>query len=182
MSWRPAYLVLAGLGAAALGLVALAGWITWRAWQATPEYQFRQARGLWEARLFRHYRFAASYEVNWGQCYYDIEVLDDRIVQMYGHSCLSSATSSTLTVDGIFAQFERFITRQVCSPNGCYCEGVFVVRATYHATWGYPESITTEFRRNWLDDLLNGKQGVRECRRTNPVIETIDNVTLTPLP
>ena len=182
MRWRPIYWVLLGLGAVGLGLLTLTGWITWRAWQATPGYQFRQAQRLWQARLFRHYRLAASYEVNWAQCYYDIEVLDDRVVQIYGHSCLSSAQSTTPTVDAIFAQFERFIADEVCSPNGCYCEGNFVVRASYDSTWGHPTSITTEFHRNWLGDLIHGKQGVRECLRTEPVVETIDNVTVTPLP
>ena len=42
----------------------------------------------------------------------------------------------------------------MCSPNGCYCEGTYVVHAMYDPLRGYPLSITTEFDRNWLDDLL----------------------------
>ena len=171
---------LVGLGI--LVVIGLLGQAVWQAWQATPTYQFQQARRLWADRPFSHYRMTANYFINWAQCYYDIEVRDQRIVQTFTLACLSSSTSGTPTVDGIFENFEPFITDRVCSPNGCYCEGAYVIRASYDATWGYPQRITTEFHRNWLDDLLHGKQGVRLCLRTDPVVKKIEIVTLTPLP
>lgn len=161
-----------------VGLVALAGW---RAWQATPAYQFREARRLWEAQQFRHYRLAAHYATNWAQCYYDIEVLHERIVHVFGVTCLSSATSPTLTISGIFKNFERHTTDRLCSSNGCYCEGTYFVRATYDPTWGYPQSITTRFARNWLDDLIHGQYRTQTCRRTDPVVERIEVVSVIPL-
>ena len=172
--------LLAGIGVTVV--IGLMGVALWRAWQSTPAYQFREARRRWEARPFQHYRLAANYEVNWAQCHYDIEVRHERIVHVFGLTCLSGAQSQTLTVGGLFENFERYLTQRVCSPNGCYCEGIYVVKATYDPTWGYPQRITTEFRRNWLDDLLRGKQGVQECLRTTPVVEKIDGVKLTPLP
>lgn len=171
---------LVGFGiTGAVGLMALT---IWQAWQSTPTYQFQQARRLWATRTFGHYRMTASYYNNWAQCYYDIEVHDQRIVRTFTLACLSSSTSGTPTVDGIFETFESFIKDQVCSPNGCYCEGFYVVRARYDTRWGYPQHITTEFYRNWLDDLLRGKNGVVSCLRTDPVIKKIEVNTLTPLP
>ena len=176
--WR--VFLLAGISAAVV--IGLIGVVVWRAWQTTPIYQFREARRLWEARPFRHYRLAANYAVNWGQCYYDVEVRNQRIVYVFSLTCLSGAASQSLTVDGIFENFERFVTDRVCSPNGCYCEGTYGVRATYDPTWGYPQSITTVFFRNELDDWLHGKYGVQECLRTDPVVEKIEVVAVTPLP
>ena len=163
-------------------VIGLMGAGFWRAWQSTRVYQFTEARRVWEARTFQHYRMAANYAVNWAQCYYDVEVQNDRIIYVFGLSCLSSAESMTLTIDGIFENFERFVTQRVCSSNGCYCEGTYVVRATYDPTWGYPQTITTVFIRDWLDDLVHGKYEVQECLRTTPVVERIDVVKVSPLP
>jgi hypothetical protein len=173
-------LVLAGL--VLMGLAALVGSTVWQAWQATPAQQFNRARQLWEARPFQHYRLAAAYENNWAQCYYDIEVRAQRIGHVFGLTCISAAETQTLTVDGIFQVFERYVAGRVCSASGCYCDGSYVVRATYDATWGYPRRITTGFQRNWLDDLLRGKAGVRQCVRTDSLVEKIEVDKITPLP
>lgn len=150
--------------------------------RSAPASQFSLARHRWDTNSISHYRMAGNYTGNFSQCYYDIEVQQDRIVDIFTMSCLSSAESKTLTIDGIFKNFERYATERVCSPNGCYCEGIFVVSATYDATLGYPQSITTYFRRSWLDDLLHGKIGVQQCLRTDPVVETFEVVKLTILP
>jgi hypothetical protein len=150
--------------------------------QSDPTSQFSLARRRWETNLISHYRMAGNYTGNFSQCYYDIEVQQDRIVDIFTMSCLSSAESKTLTVDGIFKNFERLATGRVCSPNGCYCEGVFVVSATYEQTLGYPQSITTYFHRRWLDDLLHSKFGVQQCLRIDPVVEKFEVVKLTILP
>ena len=114
-------LLLASAGVTVV--IGLIGVSVWQAWQSTPASQFTEARRRWEARLFQHYRLAANYEVNWALCYYDIEVRNERIVHVFGLTCLSSAPSQTLAVGGIFENFERYLARRVCSPNGCYCEG-----------------------------------------------------------
>jgi hypothetical protein len=56
------------------------------------------------------------------------------------------------------------------------------VRATYEDILGYPQRITTVFRRNWLEDLLHGKLGVQQCLRTDPVVERFDRIKITVLP
>ena len=150
--------------------------------QSAPASQFSLARHRWETNLISHYRMAANYTGNFAQCYYDFEVRQDQVVHVFTMSCLSSAESKTLTVDGIFKNFERVATERICSPNGCYCEGTYVVSATYDSTLGYPQSITTYFHRRWLDDLLHRKIGVQQCLRTDPVIEKFEVVKLTILP
>ena len=97
-------------------------------------------------------------------------------------SCISSAESQTLTVSGIFKNFERYATGHVCSPNGCACEGMYVVSATYDPVLGYPQSITTVFKREVLYDLLHGTWGVQKCLRIDPVVEMFDRVKVSPLP
>ncbi len=175
---------LALLGAAAIALIG----VVWlgvefaNILQSTPGHQYTQARRRWEANSILHYRMTASYYGNWSQCYYDIEVSQNRITRFFSFSCLSSAESKTFTVDSIFEYFERYATQRVCSSNGCYCEGNYVVRAAYDQALGYPQRITTEFHRDWVDDLTHGKIGVQECLRTDPVVERFDRINVVILP
>ena len=150
--------------------------------QASPSSQFTLARYRWETNAISHYRMNASYYGHRLQCYYDVEILQGRVVRIFTSGCLGSGDSKNFTVDSIFENFERYATQRICSPNGCYCEGNYVVRATYDETLGYPQRITTVFRRNWLDDLLHGKLGVQQCLRTDPVVERFDRIKITILP
>ena len=174
--------VLITLAVLILVLTALIGAQILGALQTAPASQFSLARRRWETNSISHYRMAANYSGNFSQCYYDFEVQQERIVHIYTMSCLSSAESKTLTVNGIFKSFERFATERVCSPNGCYCEGRYVVSATYDQTLGYPQRITTFFHRSWLDDLFHGKLGVEQCLRMDPVVETFEIAKITILP
>ena len=174
--------LLVTLGAILLVILVWIGAQLLRALRSAPASQYSLALHRWETNAIKHYRMAGNYSGNFSQCYYDIEVQHDRIVDIFTMSCLSSAESRTLTIDGIFKNFERLATQHVCSPNGCYCEGIFVVDATYDPVLGYPQSITTYFRRNWLDDLLHGKIGVQQCLRTDPIVEAFEVVKLTILP
>ena len=150
--------------------------------QASPSSQFALARYRWERNAVSHYRMNASYYGYRSQCYYDVEILQGRVVRTFTSGCLGNGDSKNFTVDGIFENFERMATERVCSPNGCYCEGNYVVRAMYEETLGYPQRITTVFRRNWLEDLLHGKLGVQQCLRTDPVVERFDRIKITVLP
>lgn len=174
--------VLLSLAVLILLILAVIGMALWSSLQSAPASQFSLARHRWETNSISHYRMTANYSGNYSLCYYDIEVQQDRVVDIITMSCLSSAESKTLTIGGIFRNFERFATERVCSPNGCYCEGTYVVSATYEPTLGYPQSITTYFRRRWLDDLLRGKIGVQQCLRIDPVVEKFEVVKLTILP
>lgn len=178
-NFSPVLLVIGVMILLVLGVVGVAFWGSLR---SAPGPQFTLARHRWETNAIAHYRMAANYSGNFSQCYYDIEVKQDRIAHIYTMNCLSSAESKTLTIGGIFKNFERFATEKVCSPNGCFCEGSFVVRATYDQTLGYPQSITTIFHRYWLDDLLSGRIGVQQCLRTDPLVEQFDVVKVTILP
>jgi hypothetical protein len=181
LSPRRLALLISFLAACLSGLVWV-GWRAWGWWRATPAYQFRAARARWEARNLPHYRMVVDYGTFIAQCHYDIEVSNDRVVQLYGGTCLSNATTPALTVNGIFTRFERYVDERVCSSNGCYCEGTYTVKAKYDPEWGYPIHITTEFRRGWLDDVLNLKLGVQECRRTDPEVEEVRILSVRPLP
>ena len=150
--------------------------------QASPASQFALARHRWETNAILHYRMNASYYGQRSQCYYDIEVLQGRVVRTFTSGCLGNGDSKNFTIDGIFENFERYATQRVCSPNGCYCEGSYMVRATYEDALGYPQRITTVFHRYWLEDLLHGKLGVRQCLRTDPVVERFDRIKITILP
>ena len=174
--------VLVALTLILLAVIALIGAQVFRALQASPTSQFSLARQRWETNSIVHYRMTANYSGNFSQCYYDIEVQQERLLHIFTMNCLSSAESKTLTIGGIFKNFERLATERVCSPNGCYCEGSYVLRATYDPTLGYPQRITTIFHRYWLDDLLHGKMGVQQCLRIDPVVETFEVVNITILP
>ena len=150
--------------------------------QASPVSQFALARRRWEINAIAHYRMNASYYGYRAQCYYDIEVLRGRAIHTFTSGCLGSSESKNFTIDGIFENFVRYATQRVCSPNGCYCEGNYVVRATYDETLGYPQRMTTIFRRDRLNDLLHGKLGTLQCLRTDPVVERFDRIKITILP
>lgn len=174
--------VLLAIGGITLLILSAIGVAFWDSFQSAPSTQFSLARHRWELNSISHYRMNASYYGHRSQCYYDIEVLQGNVIRTFTSGCLGGGDSKNFTVDGIFKNFERFATRKVCSPNGCYCEGNYVLRATYEETLGYPQRITTRFRRDTLNDLLHGKLGVQQCLRTDPVVERFDRVKITILP
>ena len=175
-------LFLLAVGSLTLLLGALGVYWGWRQWQTTPVYQFRDARERWERRPFRHYRLSANYTTNWAQCHYDIEVRDEKIRHVFGVTCLSAESAQTLTVESIFEKFEVYTTQRVCAATGCYCDGTYVLRATYHPEYGYPQRITTRFVRNWLDDLLHGQFRKQTCLRADVLVERLEVVSVEPLP
>jgi hypothetical protein len=178
-NFSPVLLIIAVITLLVLAIIGVA---LWGSLQSSPRSQFSLARYRWETNSISHYRMNASYYGQRSQCYYDIEVLQGRAVRTFTSGCLGNGDSKNFTVDGIFTNFERYATQKVCSPNGCYCEGNYVVRATYEGTLGYPERITTVFRRDTLNDLFHGKLGVQQCLRTDPVVERFDRVKITILP
>ena len=163
-------------------VLGVIGVMSWDSFESAPSTQFTLARHRWEIHAISHYRMNASYYGHRSQCYYDIEVLQGRVVRTFTSGCLGGGDSKNFTIDGIFTNFERYATQKICSPNGCYCEGNYVVRAIYEETLGYPQRITTVFRRDTLTDLFHGKLGVQQCLRTDPVVERFDRVKITILP
>ena len=182
MDQKNASPVLLAIGVITLLILSGIGVAFWSSFQSAPGTQFNLALRRWEVNSIAHYRMNASYYGHRSQCYYDIEVLQGNVIRTFTSGCLGGGDSKNFTVDGIFKNFERFATQKVCSPNGCYCEGNYVLRATYEETLGYPQRITTRFRRDTLNDLLHGKLGVQQCLRTDPVVERFDRVKITILP
>ncbi len=177
----PLVMLLLSMGLIVTGVLARVGW---EVWKATPAYQFGEARRRWEARPFNHYRLAFDNDFTRGgyaQCHHDVEVVNERIVRGISTTCLSSHVTQALTVSGIFDKFGRYLAERVCSDTGCYCDGVYLVQATYDPVLGYPHTITTVFQRNWVDDLLHNKLGVQQCLRVDPMVERITVTSLTPL-
>jgi hypothetical protein len=179
------WLALLFLGASLTAVCGLLSFVGLRLWQSTPAYQFAEARRRWEARHFQHYHMMFDSGFSRGgyaACLHDVEVLDEKVVKTYATTCLSSHTTQSLSVTGIFETFERYLTNHICSATGCYCEGIYVLKATYDPELGYPQTITTEFRRNLLDDLTHDKLGVQDCFRSDPTVELIKVISLTALP
>ena len=160
---------------------ALTGWFGWRAWRETPEYQFLSARELWQDNAITHYRMEANFSNGYAQCHYDIEVKTRTVVRVHGLTCLGSATTNTLTIESIFEVFGAYVDERVCGPNGCMCEGAYVVKATYDPDWGYPRSISTVFQRNLFENLLSDESTVN-CRQARAQIRRIEILGFTPLP
>lgn len=174
--------VLQVIGGFTLLILAVIGVALWDSFQSAPGTQFSLARRRWEINSILHYRMNASYYGHRSQCYYDVEVLQGQVIRTFTSGCLGNGDSKNFTVDGIFKNFERYAGQKICSPNGCYCEGNYTLRATYEETLGYPQRITTVFRRDTLNDLLHAKLGVQQCLRTDPVVERFDRVKITILP
>lgn len=169
--------VFTSLGSA----TALIGWFGWQAWQETPESQFRQARTLWQSNAITHYRMEANFSNGFAQCHYDIEVKTRAVIRVHGLTCLGSATTNTLTIESIFEVFGAYVDERVCGPNGCSCEGAYVVKASYDPDWGYPRTISTVFQRSLLETLLSDESAVN-CRQTRAQVRRIEILSFTPLP
>jgi hypothetical protein len=178
-NFSPALLVI---GVITLLILAVIGIAFWNSLQSAPGPQFSLARHRWETNAIVHYRMNASYYGHRAQCYYDLEVQNGQVIRTFTSGCLGSGDSKNFTIDGIFKNFERYANQKICSPNGCYCEGNYTLRATYEEVLGYPQRITTVFRRDTLNDLFHGKLGVQQCLRTDPPVERFDRVKITILP
>lgn len=165
-----------------LTVSALVGWLGWRAWQSSPEYEFQQARRLWQSQPTGHYRMEANYNTGFAQCHYDIEVKTRTVIRVHGMTCLGSATTNTLTIESIFEVFGKYVDQRVCGPNGCSCEGAYVVKATYDPDWGYPRTISTVFQRNLAEAVMGANLSTINCRRTRARIDRVEILNFTQLP
>lgn len=171
----------------AAGLIVLVvppviAWFGWQAWQATPEYQFREARTLWQSKLPNHYRMEANYSTGFAQCHYDIEVKTRAVIRVHGMTCLGSATTNTLTIESIFEVFGRYVDDRVCGPNGCDCEGAYVVRGKYDPDWGYPRTISTGFQRNLAEAVMYSGVNPVNCRTSRGRVDRVEILGFKPLP
>lgn len=165
-----------------IAVPTLIGWIGWSSWQASPEYQFQEARELFLNQRVTHYRLEANYSTSFAACHYDIEVKTRIVVRVHGMTCLSSATTNTLTVESIFEVFSQYVDGRVCGPNGCSCEGAYVVKATYDPEFGYPRTISTIFQRNLVEAVLNADTNPINCRKARARIDRIEILKFIPLP
>jgi hypothetical protein len=98
--------------------------------------ELEAARALWAARPFSRYRLAL--EIGTLGCKQELEVDGERVVAVRKNTCHAVA----FTVSQIFDAIERDIrTRNGrCGTNGCGCDGVQQVEATYDSRLGFPVS------------------------------------------
>lgn len=89
-----------------IAVPAVVGWFGWSTWRSVPEYAFRDARDQWQSGRVLHYRMEANYSTGFAQCHYDIEVKTRTVIRVHGMTCLSAATTNTLTIgEDIFEVF-----------------------------------------------------------------------------
>lgn len=165
-----------------IAVPAVVGWFGWSTWRSSPEYAFRDARTQWQNGRVLHYRMEANYSTGFAQCHYDIEVKTRTVIRVHGMTCLSAATTNTLTIESIFEVFSQYVDDRICGPNGCSCEGAYVVKATYDPEYGYPRTISTTLQRNLLESVLSTDEGSINCRRARGRIDRIEILAFTPLP
>jgi hypothetical protein len=114
---------------------------------ASRARQLAEAQNRWFARPLPHYRLIMR-APSW--CRLDVEVRDERVVQVFENSC----PTSPRTVTGLFdliAQLDSSPETIFCAPRGCECTEVRYVQATYDAQLGIPRTIRLRRERqaNW---------------------------------
>jgi hypothetical protein len=109
--------------------------------------ELAQAEHRWAARPFSRYRLVLR-AASW--CRTDVEVQNERIVQVFENSC-PVAPLSVSDLFGQIAQLDREPDRVFCAPDGCECTEVRLVQADYDTQLGFPRSIRVRRLRatNW---------------------------------
>lgn len=146
-------------GSAIAVLVAGAGLL---AWQTAPMRVFAEARERWSVHPIPRYRLIIERPSL--HCQQDVEVEDERIVQVFRHDC----PIEMLTVTALF---ERIADLDGSEPFGlfasaeaCGCEAVLDAQVVFDATHGYPVEVGIADRRKvgwqeascWRYMLVNG--------------------------
>lgn len=147
---------------------------------ARAQADLSAGRARWQSRPVARYQLVVDRDHNWsGPCRQVAEVRNEVVVAVAENSCPGDPP----TVTGLFGAIADDLAQLegACGPNGCGCDGVWRVRATYDAQGGHPTQVRVavneaERHRYFWEPLLAGGctlvgWGNRDVR-----------VTLTPLP
>lgn len=122
--------------------------------QPASAHDFRQAQQQWNAERPSHYRVTMT---TYGSsiappgCQQTVEVQNEQVVRVLDSTCPADALRIPMTVSQVFEQFQDQATQVTCGPNGCACDGVVQVRATYDPQLGYPQQIESKLTTDWLN-------------------------------
>jgi hypothetical protein len=122
--------------------------------QSASALSFIMAQETWAARQPSHYRMTVEQDGLGGFpiCQQQVEVKDETIVRVLSNTCESGDISGEpLTISQIFALFRADAIDRTCGPNGCSCDGIIQVDATYDPIVGYPRWIETKLVPDWLN-------------------------------
>ncbi len=95
-----------------------------------------EARSRWSNRPFDAYRM----QLRDRGCRMEVEVRTERVIKT--HYSVRPCEQPPVAVRDLFDLVERHGTvRRMCVSRGCACDDVLSVRAEYHPTLGYPQTI-----------------------------------------
>jgi hypothetical protein len=145
--------------------------------------ELARGRARWQARPFARYRLVTELFGGMRACRQDVEILNERVVQVFENTCPRSA----VTVTNLFLEIDRFelIVGGRCGPNGCECDGSIEVDASFDPALGYPKAFHVRSRpaERWryLSYWRRLASGAA-CPRAGFDGPAVEVVALTPLP
>lgn len=103
---------------------------------AAPDATLREARARWNERTFDAYRMLLRDR----GCRMEVEIHAERVRKT--RYATRPCEQPPVAVRDLFDLVERHGTvRRTCVSRGCACDDVLSVRAEYHPTLGYPQTI-----------------------------------------
>lgn len=170
-------LVSTALCALVAGSVTLGGQLL----TANAQDGLAAARDRWAAQPVDHYQLEVTLDDNWvGSCRQTVEVRAEAVVAVMANTC----QDAPFTIALLFERLARDIDQLEgsCGPNGCWCDGVWRVRADYDTQRGHPTRIkvavnATE-RYFYFWEIVQGRRGCTLIGWTTHEMRA----TLTPLP
>ncbi|MDX2214088.1 MAG: DUF6174 domain-containing protein [Oculatellaceae cyanobacterium bins.114] len=151
--------------------------------RVAPSQQFKHAQQHWNTHKPDRYRLMVKYQTlsDLPGCEQAVEVQQEAIARVLQDTCQNQLNLvPPMTVSDIFVRFYPQATEQTCGPNGCQCDGVIRVHATYDHQLGYPRQIESRLERDWFNPLhwqLN-----HPCTSIGFIGERIEVVSLESLP
>lgn len=169
-------------------VLLLVGGLALLAWQYAPTQVFAAARQHWNAAPIPHYRLVIERPTL--NCQQDVEVQNERIVQVFEHNCPIEMLTMTDLFDRI-AWLDGLASFGMFTPNACSCESKLNATVAYENRLGYrvPARVGIADQRIvpwgervcWQHLLTHG--ALPEC--DVPFLSgqpRITNISLTPLP
>ncbi len=163
-------------GALLLMLCAAVGWLIWPATSWARDSEREQAERRWALRPFGSYHL----DITDKRCLQQIEVRNERVARVAPNRC----DAPPRTVSDLFALIQRDgSVSHACILQGCACDDIIRVQASYDPTLGYPARMIVRIRaepnwrapafwqRAWADGRLPRCDGLAEASKIIEVLQ-----------
>lgn len=131
----------------AIALLTITGIIGINHYTQSPAYQLATAKKRWATGgRPEHYQLKIK-QVREASCQQELEIKNEQVIAAIKQKDCQSMPD--YTVANLFNLIESNLEEEKCGPNGCECDGKFVVNAKYDRATGYPKQVELDLKKSF---------------------------------